>query len=72
MKKENKRGASFFLFAGNCLACAILLRPSMRNSFNLLLVTLAIVDSLYMAFGIVEAVSDARARYYIRLLTSHF
>lgn len=43
------------------MAAAVLLRPSMRNSFNLLLLTLALVDSLYLLFGIMEAVSPMEA-----------
>ncbi len=38
----------------------VLLRPSMRNSFNLLLLLLAAVDSAYLALSVAEA---ARMRF---------
>ena len=41
--------------AGNAIAIAVLVRPAMRNSFNLLLVTLALIDSTYLFLQILEA-----------------
>lgn len=40
---------------GNVVAIRVLLRVSMRNSFNLLLVTLALIDSTYLVGAILES-----------------
>ena len=38
----------------NTVAAYVLARPSMRNSFNLLLVALTVIDNAYLFFTILE------------------
>lgn len=40
---------------GNVVATIVLMRPSMRNSFNLLLVTLAFVDLTFLVLNVAES-----------------
>ncbi|TRY79731.1 hypothetical protein TCAL_16111, partial [Tigriopus californicus] len=47
---------------GNIVAIRVLTRVSMRNSFNLLLVTLALIDSTYLVGAILESL---RKRFHV-------
>lgn len=43
---------------GNIFAIIVLTKPAMRNPFNALLVSLAAVDSTYLAINLLEAVRN--------------
>ena len=52
---------------GNMIACIILSGKSMRNSFNLLLMALAVYDSAYVALDIIQKRSELHTNVYIIL-----
>ena len=59
---------SFVGLVTNIVAACVLARPAMRNSFNLLLVALTVIDNVYLLFTILE---NFRKRYVVFKL-GHF